>query len=186
MNFKQTKLDGVIIIEPKVFSDDRGYFCETFRQDLLDDFLGFRINFCQDNESKSSKNVFRGLHYQLPPFAQSKLVRVISGKVLDFAVDIRVGSPTFGEYAAVELSSENKKQLFIPRGFAHGFLVLSDEAIFTYKVDNFYSRESDRGISYKSIDFAYPNDMILSDKDKAQPLLNECKDFFNYEINYYG
>lgn len=186
MNFKQTKLDGVIIIEPKVFSDDRGYFCETFRQDLLDDFLGFRINFCQDNESKSSKNVFRGLHYQLPPFAQSKLVRVINGKVLDFAVDIRVGSPTFGEYVAVELSSENKKQLFIPRGFAHGFLVLSDEAIFTYKVDNFYSRECDRGISYKSIDFAYPSDMILSDKDKVQPLISECKELFECGVNYYA
>lgn len=186
MNFKQTKLDGVIIIEPKVFSDDRGYFCETFRQDLLDDFLGFRINFCQDNESKSSKNVFRGFHYQLPPFAQSKLVRVISGKVLDFAVDIRVGSPTFGEYVAVELSSENKKQLFIPRGFAHGFLVLSDEAIFTYKVDNFYSRECDRGISYKSIDFAYPNEMILSDKDKVQPLLSKCKELFEYGVHYYA
>ena len=138
MNFIQTEIPEVIIIEPKVFGDSRGYFLESFNKKEFERNIG-KIDFVQDNESKSTYGVLRGLHYQLPPFAQSKLVRVIKGEVLDVAVDIRKGSPTFGKHVAVELSEENKKQLFIPRGFAHGFLTLSKEAIFTYKVDNYYA-----------------------------------------------
>jgi len=145
MNFCRTDIDDVILIEPTVFGDDRGYFVETFRKDKFEEFLGHPVDFCQDNESKSKKGVLRGLHYQLPPFAQSKLVRVVSGSILDIAVDIRVGSPTFGKHVAVRLDDKDKKQLFIPRGFAHGFVVLSDEAVFAYKVDNFYAPECDRG-----------------------------------------
>ena len=133
MQFTRTQIPDVIIIEPKVHGDSRGYFVETFRQDKLEEFLGFKINFCQDNESKSSKGVLRGLHYQLHPAAQTKLVRVIQGRVLDVAVDIRKNSPTFGQHVAVELTSENKKQLLVPRGFAHGFVVLEDDTIFAYK-----------------------------------------------------
>ena len=127
MTFTRTAIPDVLIIEPKVHGDSRGYFVETFRQDKLEEFLGYQINFCQDNESKSSKGVLRGLHYQLPPHAQTKLVRVISGRVLDVAVDIRKNAPTFGQHVAVELSGENKKQLLVPRGFAHGFVVLEDD-----------------------------------------------------------
>jgi len=189
MKFIKTNIPEVFIIEPKVFTDGRGYFFESFRQDKLEEFLGFKINFVQDNESKSSFGVLRGLHYQLPPFAQTKLVRVIKGKVLDVAVDIRKGSPTFGKYVAVELSEENKRQLFIPRGFAHGFLVMSKEAIFSYKVDSYYSKEHDRGIAYNdktiSIDWKIEKDkLILSQKDKNQPNLTEAE-IFNYGINYY-
>ena len=133
MNFVRTEIPDVIIIEPKVHGDERGYFVETFRQDRLEAFLGFKVSFCQDNESKSSSGVLRGLHYQLAPAAQTKLVRVIKGRVLDVAVDIRKGSPTFGKHVAVELSGENMLQMFIPRGFAHGFIVLSDEATFAPK-----------------------------------------------------
>ncbi|MGE0052358.1 MAG: dTDP-4-dehydrorhamnose 3,5-epimerase, partial [Arcobacter sp.] len=136
MTFTRTNIPDVVIIEPTVHGDSRGYFVETFRQDKLEEFLGYKINFCQDNESKSSKGVLRGLHYQLPPHAQTKLVRVIQGRVLDVAVDIRKNSPSFGKYVAVELSSDNKKQLLIPRGFAHGFVDLEDDTIFVYKVDN--------------------------------------------------
>ncbi|HRL09969.1 MAG TPA: dTDP-4-dehydrorhamnose 3,5-epimerase, partial [Aliarcobacter sp.] len=146
MTFTRTAIPDVVIIEPKVHGDSRGYFVETFVSNKLEEFLGYKINFCQDNESKSSKGVLRGLHYQLPPHAQTKLVRVISGRVLDVAVDIRKNSPTFGKYVAVELSGENKKQLLIPRGFAHGFVVLEDDTVFAYKVDNYYSPECDRGI----------------------------------------
>ena len=135
MNFIRTEIRDVVICEPQVHGDDRGYFVETFREDKLIEFLGYKIDFCQDNESKSSKGVLRGLHYQLAPFAQTKLVRVIEGEVLDVAVDIREGSPTFGKHVAVRLSSENKRQLLVPRGFAHGFVVLSDTATFAYKVD---------------------------------------------------
>ena len=189
MKFIKTEIPEVIIIEPKVFSDERGYFFESFRQDKLEEFLGYKINFCQDNESKSKRGVLRGLHYQLPPFAQTKLVRVIKGNVLDIAVDIRKGSPTFGKYVSVELTEDNKKQLFIPRGFAHGFLVLSEEAIFSYKVDNYYSKEYDRGIAYNDkalgIDWKIANEeLILSQKDKTQQLLNEAE-IFNYGINLY-
>jgi len=182
MNFIQSKLPEVIIIEPKVFKDDRGYFFESFRQDKLEEFLGYKINFCQDNESKSSRAVLRGLHYQLPPYAQSKLVRVIKGKVLDVAVDIRVGSPTFGEYVAVELSEENKREMFIPRGFAHGFLTLDDETIFAYKVDNYYNKDCDRGIKFDDpqigIDWNFPKEeLLISEKDKITPFLRDAELF---------
>lgn len=184
MKFYRTTIQDLIIIDPTVFGDERGYFSETFRQDLLEDFLGFRVSFCQDNESKSSYGVLRGLHYQLPPFAQSKLVRVIEGKVLDVAVDIRKGSPTFGKHVVVELSGENKKQLFIPRGFAHGFLVLSEFAIFSYKVDNYYSPDHDRGLAFDDqnlgIDWRIPMESLkLSIKDSKQPSLFdiECFEF---------
>jgi len=135
MKFIRTEIYDVVIIEAKVHGDNRGYFVETFRADKLEEFLGYKINFCQDNESKSSRGVLRGLHYQLHPTAQTKLVRVIQGRVLDVAVDIRKDSPTFGKHVSVELTAENKKQLLVPRGFAHGFVVLEDDTIFAYKVD---------------------------------------------------
>ena len=191
MTFTRTAIPDVVIIEPKVHGDSRGYFVETFRQDKLEEFLGYQINFCQDNESKSSKGVLRGLHYQLPPYAQTKLVRVISGRVLDVAVDIRKNSPTFGKYVAVELSGENKKQLLIPRGFAHGFVVLEDDTIFAYKVDNYYSPECDRGIAFDdknlNIDWILNhNELNLSAKDIKQPKLNETNDLFEFGVNYYA
>ena len=139
MKFIKTEIDGLIIIEPKVFGDDRGYFFESYNQKKFEEVVG-KVLFIQDNESKSSKGVLRGLHFQKPPFDQAKLVRCVKGKVLDVAVDIRKGSKTYGQYIAIELSSENNKQLFVPRGFAHGFLVLSESAIFAYKVDNLCSR----------------------------------------------
>jgi len=191
MNFIRTDIPDVVIIEPKVHGDERGYFVETFREDKLEEFLGYKINFCQDNESKSSKGVLRGLHYQLPPFAQTKLVRVIQGSVLDVAVDIRKGSPTFGQHVAVELSAENKKQLLVPRGFAHAFVVLEDDTIFAYKVDNYYSPECDRGIAFNDTDLDIDwilneAELNLSAKDKVQPKLNETNDLFEYGINYYA
>ena len=181
MRFIRTKLEEVVIIEPKVFGDDRGYFMETFRQNLFEENVA-KINFVQDNESKSKKGVLRGLHYQLPPFAQSKLVRVIKGKILDVAVDIRKTSPTFKKYVAVELSDENKRQLFIPQGFAHGFLVLSDEAIVVYKVDNYYSPKHDRSIRFDdpeiNIDWQFPKDrIIVSEKDRNAPYLKDAEIF---------
>ena len=148
MKFSRAEISDVIMIEPKVFSDERGYFFESFKQNELNEFLGYDVNFCQDNESKSTYGVLRGLHYQEPPFSQAKLVRVTQGSVLDVAVDIRQDSPTFGKHIAIELNEENKKQLFIPRGFAHGFVVLSENAVFSYKVDNYYNREFDRGIAF--------------------------------------
>jgi len=156
---------------------------ESFRQDLLNDFLGYEVNFVQDNESKSSKGVLRGLHYQLPPSAQAKLVRVIEGRVLDVAVDIRQSSPTFGQYVSKELSSDNHHQLFIPRGFAHGFVVLSESAVFAYKVDNYYSPNDDRGIAFDDpeigIDWVLKSDELqLSDKDKSHPVLSKAKELF--------
>ncbi len=191
MQFTRTKIPEVVIIEPKVHGDSRGYFVETFRADKLEEFLGYKINFTQDNESKSSYGVLRGLHYQLPPHAQTKLVRVISGKVLDVAVDIRKGSPTFGQYVAVELSGENKKQLLVPRGFAHGFVVLEDDTTFAYKVDNYYSPECDRGIAFDDVDLDIDwhvemEKLLLSEKDKKQPRLNETDDLFDYEVDYYA
>lgn len=190
MTFTRTAIPDVVIIEPKVHGDSRGYFVETFRQDKLEEFLGFKINFCQDNESKSSKGVLRGLHYQLSPHAQTKLVRVISGRVLDVAVDIRKNSPTFGQHVAVELSGENKKQLLIPRGFAHGFVVLEDDTVFAYKVDNYYSPECDRGIAFDdknlNIDWILNHDELnLSAKDTKQPKLNETNDLFEFGVDYY-
>jgi len=189
MNFIRTKIPDVVIIEPKVYGDERGYFVETFRQDKLEEFLGFTLDFCQDNESKSSRGVLRGLHYQLHPAAQTKLVRVIQGKVLDVAVDIREGSPTFGQYVAVELSAENKRQLFVPRGFAHGFLVLEDETVFAYKVDNYYSPENDRGMAFDDpkigIDWGMSTDSLnLSEKDTKQPLFTDAE-HFDYKVDLY-
>ena len=190
MQFIKSDIPDVIIIEPKVHGDERGYFVETFRADTLEAFLGYKINFTQDNESKSSRGVLRGLHYQLAPFAQTKLVRVIQGRVLDVAVDIRRGSPTFGQHVAVELSAENKKQLLVPRGFAHGFVVLEDDTIFAYKVDNYYSPECDRGIAFDDaslhIDWIIQKEMLnLSLKDTKQPKLGETDDLFEFGVDYY-
>ncbi len=191
MNFIRTEIADVIICEPIVHGDERGYFVETFREDKLETFLGYKIKFCQDNESKSSRGVLRGLHYQLPPHAQTKLVRVIKGRVLDVAVDIRKGSPTFGKHVAVELSSENKRQLLVPRGFAHAFVVLEDDTVFAYKVDNYYSQECDRGIAYNDTDIAIDwgitdKELNLSVKDKTQPKLSQTDDLFEYGIDYYA
>jgi len=189
MTFTRTAIEDVVIIEPKVHGDERGYFVETFREDKLQEFLGYTINFCQDNESKSSKGVLRGLHYQLPPFSQTKLVRVIQGRVLDVAVDIRKGSPTFGYHVSIELSAENKKQLLVPRGFAHGFVVLEDDTVFAYKVDNYYSPECDRGIAFDDkaigIDWTLEtSELKLSDKDTKQPLLADAE-LFDFKENLY-
>ena len=183
MKFTPQSIPEVILIEPTIHGDDRGYFVETFRQDLFEEVVGYKVNFIQDNESKSSKGVLRGLHYQLPPYTQAKLVRVIEGSVLDIAVDVRKSSPTFGQHAAVELTSDNKHQLFVPYGFAHGFVVLSDSATFAYKVDNYYAPEHDRGIAFDdkdlAIDWHMPLDTLqLSDKDKNQPTLANAKDLF--------
>lgn len=191
MEFIQQKIPEVLLIKPQVFGDDRGYFVETFRQDKFEEVISYKVNFLQDNESKSTKGVLRGLHFQLPPFAQSKLVRVIEGEVLDVAVDIREGSPTFGEYVSAFLSGENKYQLFVPRGFAHGFVVLSDSATFAYKVDNYYSPECDRGLAFDdpnlSIDWKLPKEELkLSDKDLKQPGLVELPNCFEYGVDYYA
>lgn len=190
MKFTRTFIPDVITIDPKVHGDERGYFIETFRADKLSELLGFTIAFSQDNESKSSYGVLRGLHYQLPPFAQTKLVRVIEGAVLDIAVDIRQGSPTFGQHVAVELSGENKRQLLIPRGFAHGFVVLSETCTFAYKVDNYYSPECDRGIAFDDsalgIDWNVTRDKLqLSLKDTKQPLFADA-DHFTFGDNLYA
>ena len=194
MTFTRTEIPDVVVIEPTVHGDSRGYFVETFRQDKLEEFLGYKINFCQDNGSKSSKGVLRGLHYQLPPHAQTKLVRVIQGRVLDVAVDIRRNSPTFGKYVAVLLSAENKKQLLVPRGFAHGFVVLEDDTVFAYKVDNYYSPQCDRGIAFDdenlNIDWILNHDELnLSAKDTKQPKLFDIKDdkeIFEFGVDYYA
>lgn len=191
MKFTRTSIPDVVIVEPTVHGDERGYFVETYRADKLEEFLGYKIDFCQDNESKSSKGVLRGLHYQLAPNAQTKLVRVIKGRVLDIAVDIRKGSPTFGRHVSVELSSENKKQILVPRGFAHGFVVLEDDTVFAYKVDNYYSPECDRGIAYDDkdlgIDWILNKDVLnLSAKDKTQSLLKDTDDLFDYGVDYYN
>jgi len=190
MKFTRTDIPDVVMIEPTVHGDARGYFVETYRADKLEAFLGYRINFFQDNESKSAKGVLRGLHYQLHPAAQTKLVRVIQGSVLDVAVDIRKGSPTFGKHIAVELNSENKRQLLVPRGFAHGFVVLEDDTVFAYKVDNYYAPENDRGIAFDDpnigIDWRMKSTQLkLSDKDCKQPLLKDA-DLFDYTVDYYG
>ena len=182
MNFTRLEIPEVILCEPKTLSDDRGYFSETFRQDKLEEFLGFSINFCQENESKSSFGILRGLHYQIAPYAQTKLVRVLQGAVLDVSVDLRKDSPTFGKHIAIELSEENKKQIFIPRGFAHGFVVLSKEAVLAYKVDNYYHQASERGIAYDDESLAIewklkPEDIKVSLKDANQTLFEEA-DFF--------
>ena len=181
MEYKETKIKGVFIIEPKVFQDARGYFMEAWKQAEFDEHVG-RTVFIQDNESKSSYCVLRGLHYQKGDASQAKLVRVIKGKVLDVAVDIRKSSPTFGQHVMVELSEENKRQFFIPRGFAHGFLVLSQEAIFTYKVDNPYAPQCDAGIRWNDPDLGIewpidPAEVLTSEKDLKQPLLKDAEVF---------
>ena len=177
MEVIKTSIDGVVIIEPRIFRDERGYFFESFSQREFDEKVG-HIDFVQDNESMSGYGVMRGLHFQRPPYAQSKLVRCVRGKVLDVAVDIRVGSATYGQYVAVELSEENHRQIFIPKGFAHGFSVLSKEAVFQYKCDNFYHPEADGGISILDeslgIDWQIPTDKaILSEKDTKHPMLKD-------------
>ena len=181
MEYKETKIKGVFIIEPKVFQDARGYFMEAWKQEEFNEHIG-RVDFIQDNESKSSFGVLRGLHYQKGDASQAKLVRVIKGKVLDVAVDIRKSSPTFGKHVMVELSEDNKRQFFIPRGFAHGFLVLSKEAIFTYKVDNPYMPAEEAGIRWNDPELAieWPIDPAVvqtSEKDLKQPLLKEAQVF---------
>jgi dTDP-4-dehydrorhamnose 3,5-epimerase len=176
-------IKDVILIEPTIVGDDRGYFAETFRQDLLEEAIGYKVNFVQDNESKSIKGVLRGLHYQLPPFTQAKLVRVIEGNVLDIAVDIRKSSPTFGQHVSLELTAQNKHQLFVPHGFAHGFVVLSDSATFAYKVDNYYAPKHDRGIAFDDDQLKInwqlsAEELQLSDKDRALPSLANAKYLF--------
>lgn len=181
MQFIQTSIPDVVIIEPKLWNDPRGYFFESYRDDLFQQHIS-KIDWVQDNESYSTYGTLRGLHYQLAPHAQSKLVRVIQGKVLDVAVDIRQSSPTFGQHVAVELSADNKRQLFIPRGFAHGFVVLSETAIFQYKVDNYYNKDCDRGIAFNDPELAVDwqinlAQVQLSDKDSKQPLLKDAEIF---------
>lgn len=181
MNFIPTAIPDVVIIQPRVWQDARGHFFESYRHDLFCQQVA-DIHWVQDNESFSTQGTLRGLHYQLPPYAQSKLVRVVQGRVLDVAVDIRQSSPTFGQHVAVELSADNKRQLFIPRGFAHGYLVLSDTAICQYRVDAFYHAQSERGIAFDdpTISIAWPrakDAMILSDKDRQQPLLAQADVF---------
>ncbi len=182
MNIIKTDIEGVLIIEPQVFSDERGLFVETYNETRYAE-AGIPDTFVQDNLSVSKKGVLRGLHYQAPPFAQGKLVQVLSGKVFDVAVDIREGSPTFGRYVSVELSSENRRQFFIPAGFAHGFLSLADGTIFQYKCTAPYSKEHDRGIRYDdpALAIAWPEgSFIVSEKDENQPLLAESEKVFHY------
>ena len=181
MDYIKTEIEGVYVIQPKVFNDARGYFMEAWKQEEFNEHIG-RVDFIQDNESKSSHGVLRGLHYQKGETSQAKLVRVIKGRVLDVAVDIRKSSPTFGKHVMVELSEDNKRQFFIPRGFAHGFLVLSEEAIFTYKVDNPYSPQTEAGIRWNDPDLAIewpidPEQVQTSEKDLKQPLLKDAEVF---------
>ena len=189
MEVIKTAIEGVVIIEPKVFKDQRGYFFESFSQREFEAKVR-KINFVQDNESMSSYGVMRGLHFQRPPYTQSKLVRCVKGKVLDVAVDIRKGSPTYGQHVAVELSEDNHRQFFVPRGFAHGFAVLSDTAVFQYKCDNFYAPQADGGISIKDeslgIDWKIPTDMaILSEKDTLHSCLKDFDSPFSYDEDLY-
>jgi len=185
MQIIKTKIKDLYIIEPDVFSDSRGYFFESYTKKKLDDLLPENYTFVQDNESKSSYGVLRGLHYQLAPYSQTKLVRVIQGSVYDVAVDIRKGSPTFGQWVGVELTGENKKQFLIPKGFAHGFVVLSETAVFAYKCDEYYDPKAERGIIFDDpaldIDWKIdPADMIIADKDRKWPVLAEAE--MNFEV----
>lgn len=178
MKFTEQEIKGVWIIEPKVFTDERGYFMESYKKDIFEEHIG-RVNFIQDNESRSTKGVLRGLHYQTGSYSQAKLVRALKGRVLDVVVDLRKSSPSFGKHVTVELTEDNKKQLFVPRGFAHGFLVLSDEAIFSYKVDNVYSREYEATLLWNDpsvgVDWGVKeSDLILSAKDKIGQILSEA------------
>ena len=180
MQIVETKLKGCFIIEPKVFGDERGYFFESYKQDVFEKAIGYKVNFIQDNQSLSSYGVLRGLHFQKGEYAQAKLVRVLKGKVLDVAVDIRIDSPTYGQHVSIELSEENKKQFFVPRGFAHGFIVLSETAEFYYKVDNVYEPAQEAGLMFNDenleIDWKVPIELIkLSDKDKVLPTIKEVK-----------
>ncbi|WP_284650997.1 dTDP-4-dehydrorhamnose 3,5-epimerase [Flavobacterium terrisoli] len=180
MNFIPTKLEGCFIIEPNIIRDERGYFMESFNEKTFQQGVGQDTHFVQDNQSYSSKGVLRGLHYQTGAHSQAKLVRVLQGEVLDVAVDIRQESPTYGQYESVVLSGENQKQFFVPRGFAHGFLVLSDTAVFFYKCDNFYNKESEGGIIYNdktiNIDWNFPSErLIISEKDRVQSTLENAK-----------
>lgn len=180
MNFIPTKLKGCYVLEPKVIFDDRGYFMESFNEKRFQEGIGEEIHFVQDNQSYSTKGVLRGLHYQTGEHSQAKLVRVLSGEVLDVAVDMRPGSETFGEHVAVLLSAENQKQFFVPRGFAHGFLVLSETATFFYKCDNFYNKESEGGIIFNdpalNIDWQFPESrLIISEKDQVLPTIDNAK-----------
>ena len=189
MEVIKTTIEGVVIIEPKVFKDQRGYFFESFSQREFEANVR-KINFVQDNESMSSYGVMRGLHFQRPPYTQSKLVRCVRGKVLDVAVDIRKGSPTYGKHVAVELSEDNHRQFFVPRGFAHGFAVLTDTAVFQYKCDNFYAPQADGGISIKDdslgIDWKIPTDKaILSEKDTLHSCLKDFDSPFSYDEDLY-
>lgn len=189
MEVIKTNIEGVVIIEPRIFRDARGYFFESFSQRKFDAKVR-PIRFVQDNESMSSYGVMRGLHFQCPPYTQSKLVRCVRGRVLDVAVDIRKGSPTYGQHVAVELSEENHRQFFVPRGFAHGFAVLSQTAVFQYKCDNFYAPQADGGISIKDdslgIDWRIPvSEALLSDKDTKHPLLRDFDSPFDYNDNLY-
>lgn len=184
MKFIKTKIQDVYIIEPTVFEDDRGYFLESFNLNSFEENI-YPIKFVQDNESKSSKGVLRGLHFQKPPFNQAKLVRCVEGRVMDVAVDLRKGSPTYGKHVAVELTGDNKKQLFVPRGFAHGFSVLSETAVFAYKVDNTYAPEYDSGIRWNdkelNIDWGIDESEVkLSEKDKNLTYFSDFNSPFNY------
>lgn len=180
MKIRETGISGLVVIEPDVFGDSRGYFMESFSCRKFMELTGIDVNFVQDNESKSSYGVLRGLHFQRPPHAQSKLVRVVRGKVLDVAVDLREGSPTYGKHYAIELSGDNHLQMFIPKGFAHGFAVLSEEAVFQYKCDEYYAPQSEGGIAWDdpdlAIDWKVPSDSIrLSEKDRNNPILKNLK-----------
>ena len=191
INVLKTDIEGVMIIEPKVFGDARGYFLESFNAKEFAEKTGLNINFVQDNESMSSYGVMRGLHFQRPPFTQSKLVRCVKGAVLDVAVDIRKGSPTYGKHVAVELTEENHRQFFVPRGFAHGFAVLSDVAVFQYKCDNFYAPQADGGISILDdslgIDWKIPTEKaLLSEKDTKHALLKDFDSPFSIDVDLYA
>lgn len=190
MEVIKTDIEGVVIIEPRIFSDERGYFYESFSQREFEEKVCKTV-FVQDNQSKSSYGVLRGLHFQKPPHCQSKLVRCIKGAVLDVAVDIRKGSPTFGKYVAVELTEDNHRQFFVPRGFAHGFAVLSDEAVFQYKCDNYYNKESEGSVAWDdetlAIDWKIDlNKVLLSEKDKQSKSLATADYLFDYNIDYYA
>ena len=183
MKFIPQSIKDVVLIKPSIHGDERGCFIETFRQDLLEEAIGYKVNFVQDNESKSNKGTLRGLHYQLPPYSQAKLVRVIEGRVLDIALDIRKSSPTFGQHISLELTSHSKNQLFVPHGFAHGFVTLSDSSTFTYKVDNYYAPEHERGIAFDDEQLKInwqllAEELQLSDKDKTHPSLANAKYLF--------
>ena len=189
MEYRKTEIEGVFIIEPRVFGDERGYFFEAWKQQEFEENIG-KVNFMQDNESKSVRGVLRGLHYQKGELSQAKLVRVISGCVLDVAVDIRKGSPTYGQHVAVELTEDNHRQFFVPRGFAHGFAVLSETAVFQYKCDNFYAPQADGGISILDeslgIDWRIPTEKaLLSDKDTKHALLMDFNSPFDYNVSLY-